>query len=612
MVCPNCGKNISDDSKVCTECGAQLGQSAAAPQAEVQTASAEPRKSKKGIVAIVLCAVVVLGAAVGALAKNDIFFAISPEGYIYDLVTNTFEDVELYGDEMVTPLYGFDPTKDDYTMLMDYELGEVTLDGETVDFGGLGMTARAVMSYTDKLFKMDFDYKYGDDVAETFGYTHSDDKIGLSLFGGEYITLSAKDILKDWNESILAQEIGSPMLPEDIDLSFSQLYDSDFSLELPEDIKKQVKAASADFIAACEIGDRENVEIALGDNKVTAKKIVVNIEPAELGSYLNTLVDVFATDEEITELVKNLYSFAATFEAAGDSEYYDDLMHEFYEEYPYAVEEFKRSITGVFSEVPDELDFSVELYEYESKLAGITIVQRSDNEGKVELSVMSNLNGITVSASHNGLEMFFATFSFDTEITDDRLEAKLVMLSEAAGYEILNYTYDIVYDFAEEKINMDLVMTADGEKMEYNIDGTCSNKDGILIEINKISMSMPYDGEMIMDCNMSVKYTEGADYTVFDEKEELVFKDMSPFDFMIYFGAGYAQFEEFMNAYSEDIASQLYGDSYYDYYYNDSYDDYFYDDEVAWEEYDSEFFEDFYGENYGGAYDSYFEDNYEF
>lgn len=559
------------------------------------------------IIIAVVALVVVAGVAVNFIAGDSILFAISPETYIANLVSNTLdgEELMLYDKDAYEALYGFDMTEEDHSALFDFKFNSITVDGETLDLDGFGMTGKYAMSFDKNLFALDYDFTYGDKSAEYMQYMHSDDEIALSFFGGDLISINARDILSDWNASALAKELSSPALPEGkLDLAFSKLFEDEYEIKLPKKLLAKLGDATVDFIAKSDI-TREK-----GEN---ADKITVSVDAKALGEYLVALADVLENDASVKDFFRDFYGIIALIESEGSDEYYAETMSEFDLMYNATFDDLKVAITDTFfaEEMGDD-SYVLDFYEKNKKLEGFTFTMENSEES-YGIDISPSENGVVIALLQDGTELMQLSLGYEANITPDKLEMYIDATAGNSFFAAAGLDYDIVYDFENEVFSINYTLGTSAEAISYSITGTCSNKENLIINLESITMSTP-DGEIEIDCDAKIEVFEGADLSSFEQKETVKFTNLTSADFEEYMLEGEERLNEIMSALTEHIMEyymssyDFYDDTYEDDYEYDGYDFYDYEDLYGEDEdifaqypeyYDDAYFEDFYNQYYG-------------
>lgn len=73
MFCTNCGSNLPDNSRFCTECGAQIAPPVI-PSDPQGSSSKKPRRPKRLLLIILVCTLFISVGGVGLMFALDVFF----------------------------------------------------------------------------------------------------------------------------------------------------------------------------------------------------------------------------------------------------------------------------------------------------------------------------------------------------------------------------------------------------------------------------------------------------------------------------------------------------------------------------------------------------------
>lgn len=601
MFCEKCGAQIADNAMFCNSCG---GKVEAAPEEVMQNAetvteggaavitetpaaetaapandyivsdfnmnATKPKKniSKKLVAGIVGASVLTVG-AFGLFLKDTIFFAVSPEKYTGNLISNTFENMSKEAEEIDKNLLGFVLSSDDaFTVGTNIQVSEEYEQGMSME-----MDYQVANDPGNSEMLINADVKGSQDGQNITGNIQgfwNDEKIGIAISdvtaNGEgvlpkdvtdkYFVVSSKNFGDDFMDSMFAGMLNLGLAYTDndtVDISGLDLsYTNVMNLLTGEDLKPLMKEVKKEFVLLLEesdISDRKKVTYRFDDDKVNAKRITVTVEAKDLVDFGIGVLEAAQNDEFMQEQL-------------GD----EILMY-----LDLGIDGLKQAR----SSVPD-YEFDVEFIEYDGRIVEMTLV--IEGNGVIISSTDKDhlLNGIRFEMVQDGntqgaVELTSNWVSEDKEIF---LEASISENGSVMGKAEVNF------DFDKEKF--DASVSVPGVE-SYGIGGTCSKKDGFTLTIDDIRV--PQSGQVKTN---SMEYDEWFDeeYRNAEDKNYSYYNENENYDDLwdIYYDDYWYDYDSYADWY--DAMGRNYDENYktYDEWLNDE----IYNSEENKEDYDYE------------------------
>ncbi len=321
MNCNNCKNLLPENSKFCPHCGLATTQDAQVPAVESNTATpyfanqspntdysninyaqtpapytqAPPKKSKKGMIAIISCCA---GALLIAGVIFGIMFFSSPltkpvPGAIISTFSQIGDEIETLSDEL--PLISF---------FKDF--GDEPFELDAVYSGAYGGVNANIQS--------DLDEEKLKIVANYMGIG------GELLLSSEHITISLPALLGDdiygtpssELSSLLSDYLGTaPVTTQELDV-FEAV-----DMEEYENIAKILTDNLAEIIEAIEYVELEKTPLTINDIDITADTYEITLDAQKIKDSLSKLVNEIFADESFLALINNpaltVYSGSVTF-----------------------------------------------------------------------------------------------------------------------------------------------------------------------------------------------------------------------------------------------------------------------------------------------------------
>lgn len=597
MICKNCGAQIVDGSKFCTNCGKNpdegnsqntvseniqapseneavvsaseecVSRAATAvatedpvsqdiPGAEFQTfePALKPGKNKKPLIISIIAAVLIIILA-GICFGKTVLYAVSPETYVGGIMKNTLDSMNKETVKIQENVFGFEVGPDkEFTMGLSGEYKER-------DDSFTGDAYLANVPKSDKLiFKANVK---SEDFKGSFQGFWDDKNIGIMLPGSDnkYLTIPSKNFGKEVSESrgYMAKvwEDEDDELYDDLtkqDLSYSKFVSR---LSGKDKVSKRVNKITVENFKALleksDISERKTVKYSFDKAKVNAKKIEISAESDDIFEFFIDTVDDIESDEAIrdeigTSVLKNVV---------------DEL------------EDFEDEVKNT--------EIVIELIEYRNKIVSVSFITEGDDDSyysnqTITISATdkdSILGGIRVEVlrEKDGYDGWESTT--ETGYTSNWLkEDKNIVFDAYNDYEWkyddeddkdkTNQELSLTLDFDKEKWNLKVSDSYNGDKDTYKYNGKCSKKKGFTFEIDE-----KWEEETI---DYSFDYDEWLEYELSDWLEEIYDDYRDDYLHYVYeeLGDYYYEYDSYSQWYSQtgdmwDMADEYFEEWLFDY-----------------------------------------------
>lgn len=503
MFCEKCGMQIADNAMFCNGCGARVEEMTAqntaekeipteqSPSFEASTEEAygvsdfnmgeKPQRKKlpKKLVAIIAGAAVLTVGAFGLIFKDNIFFAVAPEKYTGNLLTNTLEQMSKEAEKGSENLIGFALETDDaYTVGANVEVKEDYEQGMDIS---VDYKLANDPSNKEMLLNMDVNGEQGDEKvdANVQGFWN-DENIGIAVdnvnYNGKsvvpselknkYVVVPSKNFGDEFMNSIFADAINLGMALSDndeVDISGLDLsYSNVMSLLKGEDLKplkKEIKKEFLELLEESDISDRKSVKYRFDGDKVSAKKITVTFEAEDLVDFAIGVMEAAADDDFVRE---QLGDEVITYIELGTD-----------------------TLKSARSDVPD-YEFDVDLIEYDGRIVELSIVIEGDGFIISSTDKDHTLNGIKIEVVQNGSTASAVEFSSNwiSESDDIFFNASVSENESVAAKASASFNFDS----GKFKASVEVP----GTDVKYSIGGKCSKSDGFSLTIDDIKI--PQEG----------------------------------------------------------------------------------------------------------------------
>lgn len=495
MFCEKCGKELSGGARFCNFCGAKVYEAAAenaeysnviteeiSPEpAPVEIVPAEKKGIKKYVIAGV-CAVVVIALALGFLLRNNIFYALMPERYVGNLISNTYEAILKDAEAASKNVFGFSYDKDD-ALTGGFEV-DIKEDYE----GGAALNAKLDIadSPDDREVSIDGDVSYTDDeidIKTNVSGFWNDEYIGFALEEADdkYYVIPSKDFGDGLMKSIIGDELSVNTDFSGLDISYSKLYET-FDTDNREfkALKKDLWKETLKFLDQCSMSDKESVKFRFDGDTVNAKSFTVTAKLGDLADFAINSLEILRDSDYFDSFVGSSIEI--------DGETLASLLDE-------AISELKDSRGSI-----DNEEFDIEFIEYKGKIVSI-LLEADETEIEIKSTDKNSiLNGYM--------------YTVRTEYQTAEVEVKSNWVTEDEDIFINESVYQNGSEAATYRINLDYgsgqasIKAGISEVGEYKFSGTCFKEDGFTLTIDDVRI--PQDKEVLTN---SMGYDEWFDET---------------------------------------------------------------------------------------------------
>ncbi|HHV98554.1 MAG TPA: zinc ribbon domain-containing protein [Clostridiaceae bacterium] len=479
MYCINCGAKNDDHMKFCTQCGTKLYQFSGDTSAATQDVEQMPKKRRSFKFVYILAAILIL-AAFTAMGKNGIYRTIAPKAYLGNALNKTFSQISDEISKSKKKLLGFTLSeKDDFTIDLSGVLDSISSDNEYMDLGflkGSGINTTISIDKNNKQMLGIFQLLLKDDPMFSVNAFLNDEEIGVNvpeLFDA-YWTAKTANFGRDWNDSYFGSEMLCMNLPENLNISFSNIMDKS-KRSITEETKKQMAEATKELLKNAKLGKMTSTNVTIKGKSVKAREIPVTISGSELKSYLIDMVELYFNDEN----VKNQISMAGY----DFTDEIDEFLNDFDDyvgirgDITIELVEYK----GVIVKLEVEKEF--EIYE-ETEIELALEISFGDNKALIndisvdfEIEVEGEKLVVQLTSEGNHIPRK-GLFTDSTELTVKvPYEGKLVFKSEC-DIDLKNGTID---GFSEIKADKN------GIKLDYS--GEYSNSRGLKLSLSDVGIT---------------------------------------------------------------------------------------------------------------------------
>jgi len=527
MYCINCGAKNDDQVKFCTQCGAKLDQLSSESSAVTQNVDQMPKKRRSFKFVYILVAILII-AACTALGKNGIYRTIAPKAYLGSALSKTFSQISDEISKSKKELVGFTLSeKDDFTLGLSGILDSVSTNNEYMDLGflkGAGFSTTISMDKNNKQMLGNFQLLLKDDPMFSVNAFLNDEEIGVNvpeLFDA-YWTAKTSNFGSEWNDSYFGSEVAYMSLPDDLNISFSNIMDRS-NQGLTEETKKQMSEATKELFKNAKLGKMASTNVTIKGKSVKAREIPVTISGSEFKSYLIDIAELFFEDENVKKQIS----------MTGDYDYFIDELDEFLNNFEEYVD-----IRG---------DITIELAEYKGVIVRLSmekefeVYEQNELELALEISFGDNkalINDINVDCELKGEDGGLAVqlTSEGNHIPQKGLFTDATKLTVKLPYEgKLVFESECDIDLKKGTIDgsSEFEVAENGIKLDYS--GEYSNSKGLKLSLSDVGITYKEYGETSkISGSIDFSLEKGAKKDLFAITEKQYILDMDYNEFSEY------------------------------------------------------------------------------
>lgn len=511
MFCTKCGAKNDDNSKFCENCGAELSETVGTqnsieekpavqepsqiqnesettqapiaeetPETQVETASETPEKitpeapefeieplkktgkARKAItIALVIC-------VLGVLFWDNVLASVAPKLYAQTVLTRTIDKVN---DEMLKSeknILGFNAEKEkEITASVEGILNEIA--GE--DLNGVGFKLTAKDSKKEKKYMYSAEAVYDGDTLASGIFMLDDKNIYLDSpeFFKDALSIPSKDFGKAWNDSDIADELDIK-LSEDIDLSYSNLLKKNKESFMTKKSGKAIKKEIEKLVKESEV-EMSKGSATVDEKTITTKTVTIAIDPDDFEDMLKASIDILEEDENVKKIS----------ESSNDVE---DAMEELFDG-------LREVADGLCGSIDD--DIVLELQVYNGDAVGIAIefeiaqgptirMETAFEDSKTFINDMKML----IEVKANGQKFSLEVNSEGNHIAKGKVYTdETVMEVRFAGNKVAELEHTMTMDMKKNNYEQEFTVEAQGQKIGFSFEGTCSNKKEFKLVIDK-------------------------------------------------------------------------------------------------------------------------------
>ena len=446
MQCKKCNAELIDGAEFCPVCGEVVS---AEPNMTPENAEVPVKKvksKKKRVVLLSVVGVLLVLTVLGCLFWRTILFAFAPEKYTALVVSDTIEQLAEEMEIAEKNLIGFNVTMEkDFTVSASVEenmtktRADVVLSNDTKNKQLIGESSINAMGKEYNMF-MFLDNKY---AGASFPNSNGEYVVVPSKNIGAEI-LDSNGVFGKYANNLLSDEQKENL--RQVDMSYDALQgatsDNEEAMEkLTEIITDEVLG----FLDKCEISGRESTEITIGGEKVSANKITVKANTYDVLDAIVALADSVAKDKDVRACLGESTAISLTNWA----------------------EIAKRAK----KEVPNET-FTIEMYEYDGKLAQIVIVDDELNKATISFTDKEHLiNGINISVETAKGESLTIEMKTNLATESRKIYVETAVALNASGKSV-DLKMRLDFDFDSEVLKSKFSFNG----TEFEFKGTCKKQ----------------------------------------------------------------------------------------------------------------------------------------
>ena len=527
MYCTNCGAKNDDQTKFCTQCGTKLGQTPAeSPASEFPAGEPMPKKRRSFKFAYILAAVLIL-VSCAVMARNSIYRTVAPKAYVGSVFSKTLSQIFDEINKSKKELTGFTLSeKDDFTLDLSGIVNSASTDIAYMKLDILedsGINTTISVDKNNKQMLGNFQLLVKNEPMYSVNAFLNDEEIGVNIpeLFDKYWTAKTVSFGEDWNDSDFRDIMDFMDLPDDLNISFSNIMDKT-KRGLTEETKKEMTKTTKKLVKNSKLGKMTSTNITIEGKSVKAREIPINIPGSEFKSYLIDMIELFFEDENI----KNQISLTSD---------YDDFT-----------DELDETLDDLKEYVDIAGDITIELAEYKGIIARMAVEKEfeiDDGECTLALEVRFGNNKALIN-----------DFDVELEIEGDDISLIAVELSSEGNHIPLKgsftdstrltvrlpfsgkWVFDNECDINLKKRTIDgfsEIKAKNSIRLDYS--GEYSNSDGLKVSLSDVDITLVDSGNTSkISGNINISFEKGAKKDLINITEKQYVLDMDEDEFYDY------------------------------------------------------------------------------